>query len=1667
MSWRFTPRNRRPANVKQRMQRRRLTLERLEDRRVLATYTVNTDGTEGLGSVDGSCDSDPATPGNQCTFNAALALASFQDSITFSIATVNLGSNSPNINSSINIDGGGGVQINGDIRIFADDSSVRNLTIVGDVLLFNSSNATISDNEFIQGGIVFERDSSGNHILNNRVTGDVGISTSLYVAHNNEIKGNTVTGGGGIFLREGDGNFIENNVVLGSNGNAITLGRRTVGNVIQGNSVGVDPSTNQIVAIAGNGLSISGMGHTIVGNTIGNSQVGIELTSDAANGLIGGGHTVQKNFIGTNSDETLDLGNRFGIGISGDANTIGGPAAADGNAIAYNDFGGVVLIGFTGIAGQARNRIQGNRIHDNGGLGIDLGSLGVTANDAGDADIGPNNLQNAPVIKQPCDGQALVTLSSTPNTTFVIDIYSNSQPDPSGSGEGESFLGSVNLTTDEQGFGSVASPFTAEFGRTLSATATDPDGNTSEFSSLQLRPPVFILPGVAGTFATPESHQEWVVTRGISSESLEIDPIGWTYRDLVRTLRNAGYQDEIDLFVVNYDWRMPPAPDDGTADGHISGLTAADISQDRVSGKYRTGVDYLGQALRRAAESWTTNCSSLPLQSVDVIAHSTGGLVTRAYIQSDAYNGIYEGSLRLPAINRFIMLDVPNQGATKPWNPLHDEWDAISDSDVSYRFLSNFPEAAFRKVANGETIHGPDYDIQRGPGLDQPNIRFVDVTIEDGEPVRNEAVASRFIDLYIPTLRTLLATYDFIDNGDGTRSNVNQSSDRNWLGLDLNAGIANHFVGKVGQVIAVYGDGVTTPTTVTQQTCGFFTSLCPDRYSMLDSYVDNDRESGDIYWTENTTQAGDGTVPRVSLVGQFENDVRVIKSRWVKGENTNDAVEHAGIVMNRDVQRAILTFLGHDPTNVTISYGSQRGATGLSSGYTLIADPVEAILTDANGKRLGYSRTTGVLTEIPNSVYVGEADGIGFIFGPVALPLRLDLAGLGEGYFVEVSGQQDGNVAEFEVSGTLGVGEVLSFDVPVGPKSDITAPSTLSFVRQNPSSSPTNADALVFRATFSKPVTAVDSLDFAADGTTTATVTSVATVSGDVYDITVSGGDLANFNGTVGLNLSSTQNITDLTGNPLPSTEPIADETFVVQNFDFGDLLDSHKTLLASDGPRHALGFNLFLGTRIDADADGQPSATAGVEGTGGDDNDAEGDDEDGVALISSLVATAGADTIASMSVVASAAGKLDAWIDFNANGRFDHPAEHLKNGFSLDVVAGINVLGFTVPAGSSIGNVGARVRFSSTGGLLPTGPAADGEVEDYFVSISDGDSPSGASVVIKAPVSSTLDVVADDNDVVVRRGLIELFRAPGSALARLDVFGLDGDDTLNITNLDAIFAGFIGGDAGSGNDTLRLAGHGQHLDLTQIPDTDIQGLETIDITGDGDNTLTLDVDEVLQLTSTTNTLRVVHNDGDLVRYGRGWAVEIPQIIASQFVHVLKQTGATIEVANTTSFRNPFLPLDVNRDGNVAPIDALIVINRLNGGGPGSLATPSSVAGLTEFFYIDTNGDRAVAPIDALIVINFLNDPTSETEGESGVALNIPSVFAEPFGSAVTNTPNQERRQNSLPASPDSVSITVGASAAAGGSRSISDRLVSSRAKSLTEDSELENAINEFFADLL
>ncbi len=169
-------------------------------------------------------------------------------------------------------------------------------------------------------------------------------------------------------------------------------------------------------------------------------------------------------------------------------------------------------------------------------------------------------------------------------------------------------------------------------------------------------------------------------------------------------------------------------------------------------------------------------------------------------------------------------------------------------------------------------------------------------------------------------------------------------------------------------------------------------------------------------------------------------------------------------------------------------------------------------------------------------------------------------------------------------------------------------------------------------------------------------------------------------------------------------------EDFQGEEFDWGDAPDTpYPTLLASDGARHTIDGITYLGDLIDGEADGQPSGNA----DGDDLNNL--DDEDGVSVEWPLIAG----SPGKLKVKASVGDALfNAWFDFNRNGSWADPGEHVFT--DLNLIAGENKLTFIVPAGAIPGGTYARFRFSHQPALDYKGAAFDGEVEDYYTEIMD-----------------------------------------------------------------------------------------------------------------------------------------------------------------------------------------------------------------------------------------------------------------------------------------------------------------------------------------------------------
>jgi len=318
--------------------------------------------------------------------------------------------------------------------------------------------------------------------------------------------------GVGIAIRGSSDNVIggtapgERNVISGNTTDGVLITNSPAAasrNRLLGNFIGTDATGRFDFGNAGFGVNVAGGDLTVIGGTAqeernvlsGNDGGGVRIgTAAAANNKIIG------NFIGTDASGTFPLGNGV-IGGGGTApgvliedapnNFVGGLAAGERNFISNNNqSAGVAITGNTATG----NRVLGNSINLNTGLGIDLDNNGVTGNDPLDVDLGPNHRQNSPALSFLSVGSTSTTifggLNSLPLKSFRLEFFYSQQCDTSGFGEGQGMFGTLTVNTDINGSASFVTTFNdvvLAYGQAVTATATllDVSGNpveTSEFS---------------------------------------------------------------------------------------------------------------------------------------------------------------------------------------------------------------------------------------------------------------------------------------------------------------------------------------------------------------------------------------------------------------------------------------------------------------------------------------------------------------------------------------------------------------------------------------------------------------------------------------------------------------------------------------------------------------------------------------------------------------------------------------------------------------------------------------------------------------------------------------------------------------------------------------------------------------------------------------------------------------------------------------------------------------------------------------------------------------------------------------------------------------------------------------------------------------------------------
>ncbi len=285
----------------------------------------------------------------------------------------------------------------------------------------------------------------------------------------------------GIIIDRAPGNTIRQNVISGNNARGIFLfGREAADNLIEENFIGTDVTGTMGLSNLFHGIFINNAPRNAIRRNVisSNNLIGVLIYGPQAKR-----NQLGENLIGIDATRSEAMGNAVGIFVAESAshNIIGAA-----NVIAFNGGDGVFIESGTG------NTVTSNSIFSNAGLGINLGADRVTPNDdmAGreDADAGANNLQNFPVLHEITAEDTLLhitySITSTPGNSHYPIRVEFFKADASG--QGQQYLGADVYTSADRIDGGIKRvSFKVESalraGDWIVATATDQDGNTSEF----------------------------------------------------------------------------------------------------------------------------------------------------------------------------------------------------------------------------------------------------------------------------------------------------------------------------------------------------------------------------------------------------------------------------------------------------------------------------------------------------------------------------------------------------------------------------------------------------------------------------------------------------------------------------------------------------------------------------------------------------------------------------------------------------------------------------------------------------------------------------------------------------------------------------------------------------------------------------------------------------------------------------------------------------------------------------------------------------------------------------------------------------------------------------------------------------------------------------------
>ena len=453
---------------------------------------------------------------------------------------------------------------------------------------------------------------------------------------------------------------------------------------------------------------------------------------------------------------------------------------------------------------------------------------------------------------------------------------------------------------------------------------------------------------------------------------------------------------------------------------------------------------------------------------------------------------------------------------------------------------------------------------------------------------------------------------------------------------------------------------------------------------------------------------------------------------------------------------------------------------------------------------------------------------------------------------------------------------------------------------------------------------------------------------------------------------------------------------------DFGDaptlaqsgFISDYPVTLAQNGARHTAG-TLFLGQGVSLELDGQPGANA--------DTDSE---DDGVTKPILLIASNDLQTRGFLDVVASDAGILQAWIDFNQDGDWSDPQEQIASDVSVD--SGTHRITFSIPVGAVVGTTFARFRISTQTSLGVVGLASDGEVEDHSIELLDAAVPHDLTFQL---VNDSLDVIADTERIVIGEDGVPQWSAPASAIAQFDIQGSESDQVIKLSLLDSDATSPTGlhFDGGSGIDTFILVTGTEWIDMTSTGRLQIENFERLDLQDQISNRIRIDVDSFTN-ESGANPMRLIGDEGDEIELvdPEQWRLGTTRVENGRFFQSLTTAAGdpVIEVSLPNAWHNRIRPSDVNNDLQVTALDALVIINELarraySDDSTGELVSPEVLAPWPGIYY-DRDKNGSITALDALRIINDLARNSSRGEGEDLPALPTIASQNSPADRSVT-----------------------------------------------------------------